>query len=315
MDQEGNAATLETKDRGLAVWSIGIYDGATLSDLKPAQYAQNPVLCAQDVSDAKAQFVADPFMIREQDTWHMFFEVMNAATGKGDVGLATSRNGSEWKYKQIVLTEPFHISYPYVFYLNGSHYMIPETYQAEAIRLYRADPFPTRWTFVENILEGPWVDSSIFFFGSRWWLFSSPVEPENEILELFHAESIIGPWLRHPMSPLMKGDKRMARSAGRVIVPGMSPIRFTQNCVPFYGTTVRAFEVSELSTSHYSEKELVQSPILSAGDQLWNRSGMHHIDSHLVDNHWFACVDGWRFEPRTSVQNAKCNQSAATRPK
>ena len=71
-------------------------------------------------------------------------------------------------------------------------------------------------------------------------------------------------------------------------------IRFTQDCHPFYGTRVRAFEISELTTSGYREREVDRSPILSGGEQTWNRSGMHHLDPHWTDGRWLACVDGWR---------------------
>src|SRR5262249_35796555 len=160
--------------------------------------------------DIPAEFVADPFMMRMCGIWHMFFEVMNAKTNKGSIGLATSINGLDWKYEHIVLMEPFHLSYPYVFSSGEEIFMIDESYEADAIRLYRADPFPLRWTYEQTLLDGAWVDSSIFSFKGRWWMFSNPVEREHEVLELFHADSITGPWQRHPMSPLISGNKHSA---------------------------------------------------------------------------------------------------------
>src|SRR5215469_1880228 len=167
----------------VAVWSIGIFSGSTLSDLKPAPGIEMPVISAKDVNDVPAKFVADPFMIEADGTWYMFFEVMNAATDKGEIGLATSRNGFEWNYQRIVLSEPFHLSYPCVFRIGDEYFMIPETFEAKAMKLYRADPFPVRWSCVGTLVEGPWVDSSIFFFNDCWWVFSNPVAPENQILE------------------------------------------------------------------------------------------------------------------------------------
>jgi hypothetical protein len=104
-----------------------------------------PILSAHHVTDIPAEFVADPFMIRVRGTWHMFFEVMNARTDKGNIGLATSSNGLDSKYEQIVLAESFHLSYPYVFNSGDDFFMVPESYEAGAIRLYRADPFPLKW--------------------------------------------------------------------------------------------------------------------------------------------------------------------------
>jgi hypothetical protein len=276
-------------------WSIGIFSGPKLSALKPV--TELPVLSAQQVTDIPAEFVADPFMIQVGNTWHMFFEVMNAQTGRGEIGLAKSVDGTRWDYQQIVLSESFHLSYPYVFGLDGEYFMIPESHEANAIKLYRAASFPTNWEPVKTILEGAWVDSSVFFVNGLWWLFTNPVAPPNQILELFYAASIIGPWHRHPMSPLVSSNHRIARGGGRLIVLNDRPVRFAQDCFPSYGTSIRAFEITVLKTSGYAERELEGSPILGPGSLPWNHSGMHHIDAHLTNNGWLACVDGWRPDP------------------
>jgi hypothetical protein len=273
-------------------WSIGIFSGPKLSALTPA--TETPVLSAEQVTDIPAEFVADPFMIQVGNTWHMFFEVMNVETGRGEIGLAKSVDGIRWGYQQIVLSEPFHLSYPYVFGVDGEYFMIPESHEANAIKLYRAVSFPTNWEPVKTIMEGAWVDSSVLFLNGLWWLFTNPVAPANQILELFYGASIIGPWHRHPMSPLVCGNHRIARGGGRLIALDDRPVRFAQDCFPSYGTSIRAFEITILETSGYAEQELKGSPILGPGSLPWNPSGMHHIDAHLTNNGWLACVDGSR---------------------
>jgi len=285
-----------TPSQRVAIWSISMFTGPALSNLKPLHDRSVPILSAKNVDDATALFVADPFMINVAAVWYMFFEVLNADTRKGEIGLATSKNGLDWSYDQIVLSEPFHLSYPYVFHVDGEYFLIPESYQANSIRLYRASSFPTKWLFIKNILDGPWVDSSLFWFDGMWWMFSNPAFPENQILELFYASEITGPWHRHPRSPLITGNIRLARLGGRTIVHRNVPIRFAQNCAPHYGTAVRAFDITCLTTVDYMERELNGSPILRAGHEGWRQSGMHHIDPHLVNGNWLACVDGWRFD-------------------
>src|SRR6185436_11390439 len=144
-----------------------------------------------------AEFVADPFMIKVGQTWHMFFEVMNAQTNRGEIGLAVSDDGLVWRYSRIVLSEPFHLSYPYVFCLDGEYYMIPESHKADSTSLYRGDPFPVKWSLVGNIMKGAWVDSSIVSFGGTWWMFATPAWSRSSRLDLFHADSPGGPWLAH----------------------------------------------------------------------------------------------------------------------
>lgn len=290
---------IQQAQKKASIWSIGIFSGPSLADLKPTSETMMPALSAEDVTDIPAQFVADPFMVQAGDVWYMFFEVMNASRNMGEIGMAISRDGLKWEYQQIVLSEPFHLSYPYVFQLNGEYFMIPESFEAGSMRLYRADAFPLKWTYVASLLEGPWVDSSIFFFEGRWWVFSNPVAPHNQVLELFYSDAVIGTWQRHPMSPLISGNNRIARGGGRVIIQNNRPVRFTQDCSPAYGSAVRAFEISLLTASSYAEQELSFSPILMAGDEAWRRQGMHHIDPHYVNGRWLACVDGWREDTKT----------------
>jgi hypothetical protein len=276
-------------------WSIGIYTGQSPFDLVPAAAIKNPVLSSSEVTDVPAKFVADPFMVRRDSVWYLFFEVLNMQTGKGEIGLATSDQGFAWTYQQIVLAEPFHLSYPYVFEHDDEFYMVPETLQAGAVCLYRAEDFPTRWCPVNQLIEGRYADPSVFHFDQRWWMFACSTPYEHDTLRLYYANHLIGPWKEHPSSPIVTGNKCHARPAGRILALEHRLIRFAQDCVPEYGTQVRAFEISVLTSSDYVEREHDQSPVLTASGSGWNSLGMHHIDAHVMSNgQWIACVDGSR---------------------
>jgi len=111
------------------------------------------------------------------------------------------------------------------------------------------------------------------------------------------ARRITGPWTEHPMSPVINENPHIARPAGRVVPWQDRVIRFTQDCRPFYGSQVRAFEVTELTTTSYQERPLQEKPILKGSGRGWNKGGMHHIDPHVADDgKWIACVDGWYWE-------------------
>ena len=279
-------------------WSIGIYTGASPFALSPAPEIINPVLSRDDVSDVRAAFVADPFMLRFKGFWYMFFEVMNSRSDKAVIGLAASVNGFSWEYQQIVLQEPFHLSYPYVFEWRGEHYMIPETLAPAAVCLYKASSFPTRWSFQQTLIDGECADPSIFYFQDRWWLFTCTTPERHDTLRLYFARHLLGPWVEHPRSPIVEGDSRLARPAGRVLLFDGRVVRFTQDCYPIYGSRVRAFEISPLTTTDYGEHEVMESPILNASGNGWNRLGMHTVDLHLLrKRRWIACVDGVTREP------------------
>jgi hypothetical protein len=275
------------------VWSIGIYAGNSPLDLAPRD--GNPIVTRDDVSDVPAIAVADPFMTRVHGRWYMFFEVMTWPLSKGEIAYAESDDGIRWTYRQTVLTEAFHLSYPYVFEWQNDHYMVPESTQAHSVRLYRATTFPTRWSVVGTLLRGSrLMDPSIFRHGDRWWLFvESSQNGNHDTLRLYHADSLTGRWQEHPSSPIVQGNPEIARPAGRVLAYDDRVIRFAQNCRPRYGTEVRALEVTELTPTRYAERELPRSPILVGGNSEWNASGMHHVDAHrLYDGRWIAAVDG-----------------------
>jgi hypothetical protein len=259
----------------------------------------NDVLTRKDVVDAQAALVADPFMIQVDQTWYMFFEVMNRQTKKGEIGLAISDTAVQWTYQQIVLAEPFHLSYPYVFEWMGDYYMIPESYKAGSIRLYRAERFPTHWSLAATLLSGGvFLDSSIVRYHDRWWMFAEiNSHRKYDTLRLYSADDLYGPWYEHERSPIIEGNPHIARPGGRILVVDDRVIRYTQDCYPIYGTQVRAFELTELTRQHYCERLVREHPILAASGAGWNECGMHHIDPHFLDDgQWVACVDGfvWR---------------------
>jgi hypothetical protein len=272
-------------------WSIGIYTGGSPIELVAPENVRNPVLTARDISDIKADFVADPFMLREDSTWYMFFEVLDAQTYEGKIGLAVSQDGLRWTYERIVLSEPYHLSYPYVFKWQDRHYMVPDCRGAGFIRLYQAVRFPTDWSFVRALVEVDHVDPSILHYADRWWLFAANLE--NDTLHLFHADDLMGSWSQHSQSPIIKGNPHIARPGGRVLVQDGHIFRFAQDDEPTYGNQVQVFEITELTPTCYREKEAAPTAVIKASGAGWNAHGMHNIDAHPVENgKWIACVDG-----------------------
>jgi hypothetical protein len=175
--------------------------------------------------------------------------------------------------------------------------MIPESFQAGSIRLYKAEKFPTRWSFVSELLKGPYlVDPSNFHYDNKWWLFAETnPEVKHDCLRLYFAHELIGPWFEHPESPIVKDNAKFARPAGRVHVQGTQIVRYAQDCSNSYGHQVHAFKITELTAKNYAEEPVRAEPVLAPCASGWNADGMHHIDAHRVsDERWIACVDGRR---------------------
>jgi hypothetical protein len=279
-----------------ALWSIGIFSGKSPLSLGPSNGIPNPAITRESVTDVPASFVADPFLIRVGDAYYLFFELLNRTSGRGEIGVAKSAGLTRWQYQRVVLAEPFHLSYPHVFEWEAAFYMVPESYQANAIRLYRANAFPGGWEHVHTLLEGqPFSDSTVFRHDGRWWLFTQVFNGKHDNLYLYSADDLFGAWTEHPASPIVDGDPHTARPAGRVIRLGENLIRFAQDCAPQYGLAVRAFEITKLSTTEYVERPVSDNAILAGSSTGWNASRMHHVDAQCVGHdQWVAAVDGAR---------------------
>lgn len=281
-----------------SIWCIDIYvgdDPLSLRDATPGRLAIRPT----HVTDARARFVADPFMIRASGGWHMFFEVLNADTNQGDIGLATSENGVDWQYERIVLDEPFHLSYPHVFEIDGDYYMLPETSEAGEIRLYRATHFPHSWQLDTVLLEGPYADPSLLRHDGGWWMFASPEPRANARLSLFSAPALRGPW--SAVTEIYEDHADRARCAGVPFALNGRLYRLAQDCASRYGFSASAYEISSLSPN-YTETAVLDAPIIRGNGSGWNAFGMHHIDAHRTsDGTWIACVDGYRKRLRVRI--------------
>jgi len=273
-------------------WSIGIYSGSNPFELTDADAARNPVLTGRDVTDIDARFLADPFLILEDDQSTMFFEVMNRNTDKGEIGYATSKNNIDWTYGKIIINEKFHLSYPYVFKWKDNYYLIPESHQDFSLRLYVASSFPEKWDYVGDIMGGQkFVDASFFQYRGKWWLLSSP--SGSAMLNIYYSDNLQSGWTPHARNPVVKFNKHTARPAGRVLVHEDRVYRFAQDDEPSYGIQVFAFEITELSEDKYADRMVAEDPVLTLSGKGWNAAGMHHIDvQRLKDGRWIAAVDG-----------------------
>jgi hypothetical protein len=275
-------------------WTIGIYTGRDPFSLDGSRRWWNPVFRSEDVTDISAKFVADPFLIKDGETWDLFFEVYNLNTDQGDLAVATSRDTWRWDYQQVILDEPFHLSYPYVFKWEDDYYLIPESYQANSVRLYKADDFPLQWSFVTTLVDGrDYVDNSIAYYQGKWWLFSSVTS--NDTLYLWYSDKLTGPYVQHADSPIVAGNAHKARPSGRVLVYDDRLYRFTMDVDPPQGTHwVWAYEITEITPTTYSEQLAVDHAIVQPGPSGWNGQAMHQVDPVQVGaDEWIASVDGF----------------------
>ncbi|MBK6886779.1 MAG: hypothetical protein IPH03_10290 [Tetrasphaera sp.] len=269
--------------------SIGILRGPTPWDLAGVG-ADRPIITAADVPDATAAFVADPFGVSVDDRWFLFFEFMNRASGKGEIGVAESADLRDWNVRGTALCESFHLSYPAVYVIGGEFWMIPETWEAKQVRLYRAVDFPMRWTLEQVLIDGvPGTDPTLFRTSTGGWsmLLCGADGAHNSTLWRYDAPDIRGPWTRVE-DPLISDRPDQARPGGHCFVEDGVTYRLGQDCSRHYGESLSSYPL----TVPWTEGGRV---VVSAAGRGWRARGGHHADLHrMPEGDVLAFVDGER---------------------
>lgn len=203
---------------------------------------------------------ADPFLFVHGDRLFLFYETDGYKLGRGVIMMVSTSDLQKWTKPKIVLQEPFHLSYPFIFEKDGTVYMMPESGAGGQIRLYRAtDDSLTRFELVNSLLDGRYLDSVLLQRDGNYFLFTSD-EPEYRqyILHLFCSDALEGPYTEHPMSPICY-DTEFSRSGGRTIELDGRVCRVSQDCSKDYGENVSFVSIDRLTPTEYGESLLCRN--------------------------------------------------------
>jgi hypothetical protein len=208
------------------------------------------------------RFWADPFPIRMQGRYYIFFEEYLYARGKAHISvIEVDRNGIV-RGPTEVLTLDCHLSYPFVFEWQGDYYMVPETGEKNVVELYRSVSFPFEWQQEKILLEANCpLDATLIEVKGRWWMFVNIQEQGVTVnwdeLHLYYSESPQGPWRAHARNPIVS-DVRSARPAGKLFWSKGVLYRPSQDSSVRYGYATTISKVTSLSPSQYSETEVLK---------------------------------------------------------
>jgi hypothetical protein len=205
-------------------------------------------------------FVADPFGLPLEDgRLTILAETLAWNDGRGRIVAFESKpDGSQGPMRDVFAFST-HSSYPHLIQHDGGIYCLPETIAQRRVQLFKADPFPQRWVPDTVLLEDfPGADSTICFYGDRWWLFCGNHDDQDEAkLFIFHATDLHGPWLPHALNPV-KCDLRSSRPAGSLFTIANELYRPAQDCSVTYGGAVVVNKIERLTPTEFVEKPFNQ---------------------------------------------------------
>src|SRR6185437_9798527 len=229
------------------------------------------------VQDDGARFYADPFLHRANDRTFLFVEEYPYAARRGVISAAEVRGDRLLTAPVPVLKRPYHLSYPFVFEHEDELYMTPETGENRSIELYRAVEFPWKWELSTVLMKGAvFSDATVLFHDGLWWLFVTADwfgTSTQDQLSIFYSETLQGDWKSHPANPV-KSDSRFSRPAGRIVQQSGRLFRPAQNCDRTYGAGIVWFEITELTSTHFSERKMADWD----GQAELSMDGLHSFD-------------------------------------
>lgn len=226
-------------------WTVGVA-GCPIQDLVDGELP--PIDWVAE--HGSSRYLADPFAIDTDAGLVVLVEDYDYREHRGVISALTG----DLSLPRVVLDAGVHASYPYSFECDGTVYCVPETYQAEEVRLYRAIDFPWSWEPIGTLIDGlAALDPTIVEYQGRWWLFCTiHGRDSNTKLHIYHAPHPTGPWQPHLLNPV-KTDVRSSRPAGTPFWHREALHRPTQDCSTSYGGAVTITRIDELTPSRFSE--------------------------------------------------------------
>ena len=220
----------------------------------------------------KYRYFADGFSIKEKEHLLLLYEDYSYQQRKAHIS-ASWFNVKEGSVSEAMtaLSEPWHLSYPFLFTHENKIYCIPESLGHGSVELYELKVSTGRLERMRTLVPGlAAADPSLIYHHQRWYLFFTPAYATNVELHLWHADFLEGPFVPHLLSPV-KADIRNARPAGTFFKIDDKLYRPAQDCSQTYGGRVVINEIIALSATTF-----VETPVATLEPPA-GYSGMHTL--------------------------------------
>lgn len=268
-------------------------------NLEPHPEADNPVMDGSEATDIDADFAADPYFFIENGDWYAFVEYA-LSNGEQVISYLTSQDrGVTWDYQQVVLDTEDKISFPYIFDHGDDYFMLVND-NAGKIELFKATTFPTDWesaALIRSSSGEDWDDPVIFAYDDLYWSVAAREPGDgNRYIDVFYSDTLESDdWTAHADNPVITNRDEAYRPAGRPYVfDDGQIILFYMDGTNTYSEAVRAYEVTDISTSTWSETQVSDGRMVEGTGSGWNSDKMHHWDPwwQADEGRWVVATDG-----------------------
>jgi hypothetical protein len=231
-------------------WTLAYRFRTSATDLNNTFYRFN------HLTPPKDKFWADPFPVKHEGKYFVFFEEYLFATDRAHISVMELTKSGPTEPRQVLKCD-YHLSYPFVFQWKDRYFMIPESAANRTVELYACESFPDNWKLETKLLEGvPARDATLFELDGRWWMFVAIADTDSsDELHLYYSSTPLGPWTPHKKNPV-KSDVRNSRPAGRLFHWNGDLYRPAQDSSRRYGYAMTINRVLRLTPEEFVEQEV-----------------------------------------------------------
>ncbi|MBP6557568.1 MAG: hypothetical protein KAX93_03980 [Flavobacterium sp.] len=281
-------------------WSIGF--GFSSNYPEKINFNKNKIYSFEQLKTHidSTQFMADPFFIKEKDTFYIFFEHKKIKNFHAGIGLLTSTDGYHYQYRGTVLKEKFHLSYPQVFKHQNTFYMLPESQGANHVLLYKTKNFPFKWKVCDTLIANIRLkDPTIYLSDTLNILVGSD---KDFRMHMFQSDALHGNWTLHQRPMVIEGSE--SRPGGRFFADKNGLILPIQSAHKGYGSGLSLYRL-QFKNNNYTVKKEKHLFLKSQKNIKEFNAGMHHLDIQKIDQQYYFVYDGNQLENKTKVFNYK----------
>lgn len=236
------------------IWQTGLIKARTAELISDYPYS----IDVEEVDWFKAKhaddYLADGFALKYNERLLLLYEDYSYKGRKGRISSTwySERSGS-FTEPQVLLDQPWHLSYPYLFKHNDKVYCIPECKDHKNVVLYRLDSNTMKLVHERTLIKDlEAVDPTLLNYNNHWYLFFTAGYASNVELHIWHAENLEDEFKPHVLTPV-KADISNCRPAGTPFYLDGKLYRPAQDCSRSYGGRIILNEIKILSEDYFLE--------------------------------------------------------------
>lgn len=220
---------------------------------------------------------ADPFLYEWRGEIYLFYELFINKKSKGVIAVSKYSHG-KFTSPQIIIEEPYHMSFPCIFESKGKLFMIPETGMVDTMFLYECISFPYQWKRVKVLLENiKTSDTIVYRDKDGLWVLASILKGNacySYNMLYRYDETLQNLTL---CCQQKEEGERGFRNAGYIFKYGNILVRPGQNCEDRqYGKSLYFWRVDNIAKEKYSETFLKEITVDDVALESTNTySGIH----------------------------------------